>query len=102
MVYCAPVVQISMSVQSTMAIVSIYAVTLEAVSHVAVDLATDWVVMADHAQVRKIKTYLLSTVTLLCLFHQISMNVQKTVTTVNSCVVIMLVASHVVVDRGTY
>ena len=59
MVYCAPVVQISMSVQSTMAIVSIYAVTLEAVSHVAVDLATDWVVMADHAQVRKIKTNLL-------------------------------------------
>ena len=41
MVYCAPVVQISMGVQSTMAIVSIYAVTLEAVSHVAVDLATD-------------------------------------------------------------
>ena len=30
------------------------------------------------------------------------MNVQKTVTTVNSCVVIMLVASHVAVDRGTY
>ena len=30
------------------------------------------------------------------------MNVQKTVTTVNSCVVIMLVASHVVVDWGTY
>ena len=58
MVYCTPVVQISMSVQSTMAIVSIYAVTLEAVSHVAVDLATDWVVMADHAQVRK--THLLT------------------------------------------
>ena len=54
MVYCAPVVQISMSVQSTMAIVTIYAITLEAISHVAVDLATDCVVMADHAQVRKI------------------------------------------------
>ena len=103
MVYCAPVVQISMSVQSTMAIVSIYAVTLEAVSHVAVDLATDCVVMADHAQVRKIKTHLmLLTLTLLCLFHQISTNVQKTVMTVNTCVVIMLVASHVVVERGTY
>ena len=101
MVYCAPVVQISMSVQSTMAIVSIYAVTLEAVSHVAVDLVTDWVVMADHAQVRKTHLLLL-TLTLLCLFHQISTNVQKTVTTVNSCVVIMLVASHVVVDWGTY
>ena len=103
MVYCAPVVQISMSVQSTMTIVSIYALTLKAVSYVAVDLATDWIVMAYHAQVRKIKTHLmLLTLTLLCLFHQISTNVQKTVMTVNTCVVIMLVASHVVVDWGTY
>ena len=38
----------------------------------------------------------------ICLFHQISTNVQKTVTTVNSCVVIMLELSHVVVERGTY
>ena len=92
-----------MSVQSTMAIVSIYAITLEAIFHVAVDLATDCIVMADHAQVRKIKTHLLLlALTLLCLFHQISMNVQKTVTTVDSFVVIMLVASHVVVDWGTY
>ena len=51
MIYCAPLVQISMSVQSTMVIVNIHAITLEAVSHVAVDLATDWIVMADHAQV---------------------------------------------------
>ena len=102
-IYRAPLVQISMSVQSTMVIVSIHAITLEAVSHVAVDLATDWIVMVDHAQVRKIKTHLLLLIlTLLCLFHQISTNVQKTVTTVNSCVVIMLVASHVVVDWGTY
>ena len=102
-VYHAPLVQISMSVQSTMVIVSIHAITLEAVSLVAVDLATDWIVMADYAQVRKIKTHLLLlTLTLLCLFHQISMNVQKTVTTVNSCVEIMLELSHVVVDRGTY
>ena len=86
-----------------MVIVSIHAITLEVVSHVAVDLATDWIVMVDHAQVRKIKTHLLLlTLTLLCLFHQISTNVQKMVTTVNSCVVIMLVASHVVVDWGTY
>ena len=51
MVYRAPLVQISMSVQSTMVIVSIYALTLKAVSHVAVHLATDWIVIADHAHV---------------------------------------------------
>ena len=52
---------------------------------------------------RKTKTHsFLSKLTLLRLFHQISTSVLKTVTTVNSCVVIMLVASHVAVDRATY
>ena len=100
--HCASLVQISTSVQPTMAIVSIHAVTLVAVSRVAVDLATDWIVMADHAQVRGRQRHTVLILTLLRLFHQISTSVLKTVTTVNSCVVIMLVASHVAVDRATY